>query len=230
MSLSRECTEDQFLSDVASHVLTIQHDDGVFRHLRLGKPGTYCMSFNLTTWPGHLAISGDMGTYVFNRLDDMFQFFRTKPYDRRDGTHEDFPINPSYWAEKCEAMNTRDGRGEGIKAYDRECLREHARYEWESHFSELMDDEGDLATNEAAQECWKEIETSVLGAENGYEAYQAAQDFEHEGFRFHDSWEWNNTSYTFRFLWCLYAITWGIRQYDAAKDSAPSEARLSEAH
>ena len=48
--------------------------------------------------------------------------------------------------------------------------------------------------------------------------------FEHEGFQFHDSWEWDNTSYTFRFLWCLYAITWGIRQYDAATTPAQAEA------
>jgi hypothetical protein len=213
----RQCTEAQFLADVAAHALTTQQDSGVFRHLRFAKPGTYCMSFNLTTWPGHLAISGDMGTYVFNRLDDMFQFFRTRPSDHRDGTHEEFPINPQYWAEKCEAMDTRNGRGEGIKAFDLERLRGHALYDWESHFEDALE-------SDAAKECWKEIETSVLRSESDHEAHEAAHDFEHEGFTFSDSWEWDNTDYVFRFLWCLYAITWGIRQYDAVTTPAQASA------
>lgn len=214
---NRQCTESQFLADVASHTLTVQHDDGVFRHLKLGKPGTYCMSFMLTTWPGHLAISGDMGTYVFNRLDDMFDFFRTKPQERRNGVREELPINPQYWAEKCEAMDTRNGRGEGIKEYDRDRLRDNAKQAWEDHFSDELE-------GEKAKACWEAIESEVLGSSSGHEAYEATSEFNHEGFEFHDSWEWDNTAYTFRFLWCLYAITWGIRQYDAARAQALVEA------
>ncbi len=39
------------------------------------------MALTLSAWPGHPAYAGDMGSFVFARLDDMFQFFRT---DRRD--------------------------------------------------------------------------------------------------------------------------------------------------
>jgi hypothetical protein len=40
------------------------------------------MGFDVVTWPGHLSISGDMGCFVFTRVDDMFTFFRG---------HEDAP-------------------------------------------------------------------------------------------------------------------------------------------
>ncbi len=191
--------------------MTVEHDDGVFRHLRFAKPGAYCMCFMLTTWPGHLAISGDMGTYVFDRTRDMFTFFRTKP-DR----NEEYPINPQYWAEKCEAMDTRTGLDGSIRVFDADSLRANAREAWESHFEDDLE-------SEAAKECWEAIQDEVLRSENGYEAYESASNFEHEGFQFHDSWEWNNTTYAFRFLWCLYAITWGVRQYDSATTPAPAE-------
>ena len=67
-----------FLNDVKDHQMTIVRDDNIGRHLRFSKPGTSCMSFDLITWPGYLCCTGDMGTYVFKRLPDMFEFFRTK--------------------------------------------------------------------------------------------------------------------------------------------------------
>lgn len=53
------------------------HEDGIYRHIRFRQPGTMCMHFDLITWPGYLCYTGDMGTYVFTRLADMFEFFRT---------------------------------------------------------------------------------------------------------------------------------------------------------
>ena len=35
--------------------------------------------------------------------------------------------------------------------------------------------------------------------------------------RFHDLWERNCKEYSHRFIWCCFALAWGIRQYDAGK-------------
>ena len=75
--MSATSPDEQFLRDVAEHTMTVIREDGVSRHIRFAKPGTSCMHFDLITWPGYLCYTGDMGTYVFQRLTDMFEFFRT---------------------------------------------------------------------------------------------------------------------------------------------------------
>lgn len=75
--MSDQCTEKRFLGDVAKHQMTILRDDGVNRHVRFKQPNSSNMFFDLITWPGCLCYTGDMGTYVFRRLEDMFEFFRT---------------------------------------------------------------------------------------------------------------------------------------------------------
>lgn len=84
---------ERFKRDVQEHALTIMRDDGIYRHLRFKRPGTMTCYFDLVTWPGHLAYVGDMGDYVFTRVEDMLTFFRG---------HEP---NPSYWSEKCVAVD-----------------------------------------------------------------------------------------------------------------------------
>ena len=87
----------QFTGDVASHVMQVLRDDGVYRHLRFQTPGTSNMGFDLITWPGHLCYCGDMGSFVFERLPDMFQFFRGHGPNFR------------YWAGKLQAFDRCDG-------------------------------------------------------------------------------------------------------------------------
>jgi hypothetical protein len=84
-------TKEQFLEIVKNHKLTIKKDDGLYRHLTLAINGTINTSFSIVTWPGYLAYTGDMGDFVFQRLDDMFEFFRGDK------------INPGYWEEKIQA-------------------------------------------------------------------------------------------------------------------------------
>lgn len=93
--LSDEKMEERFKADIIRHELTILHDDGLYRTLLCKDPQSGVYHYYITTWPGFLAISGDMGSYVFRRIEDMFQFFRG------DG------INVSYWAEKVEAEDRR---------------------------------------------------------------------------------------------------------------------------
>jgi hypothetical protein len=108
--MTREQTEADFLKDVSAHEMEVLREDGVYRHIRFKKPGTGCMHFDLVTWPGYLAYSGDMGCYVFSRLNDMFEFFRTdREYLQRDGRQ--LCINLGYWSEKLQAVD--GGRREG---------------------------------------------------------------------------------------------------------------------
>lgn len=213
-----ECTEERFLKDVASHKMTIELDQGVHRSIRFAEPGTYNMSYRLTTYPGGLCFSGDMGTFVFERLEDMFSFFHTRPTEKAK-----VPINIGYWMEKCEAQDTR---GDGMREFDMNVVRERVKEVWEEHFDP---EHGDLDApgldSQEAKECWEAIEREVLGTDpNPVRVYDALNDFEHEGFTFQDAWEWHLTRPTFRMIWCLYAIAWGIQQYDAAKTPAQATA------
>lgn len=71
------------------HRMTVLHDDGLYRHLRFANPEFGEYWFELATWPGHLAITGDIGANVFARDTDMIAFFAGAAR-----------INPSYWSEK----------------------------------------------------------------------------------------------------------------------------------
>ncbi len=199
--MTRECTEERFLKDVADHEMTIVRDEGVHRHIRFAKPGTSSMHFDLVTWPGYLCYSGDMGTYVFSRLRDMFEFFREKP-SYRAGLY----INEGYWAEKLQATDKPDCH----RTYSAERFREYVIYncrQWRHEMSRA-----EFRLFRAA------IEEDVLRAQDDGEdaAYRALADFEHAGRQwFSDYWEASFKEYTFRFTWCCYALAWGIGLYDA---------------
>ena len=90
-----------FQTNSKDHVLTVLHDDGLYRHLRMAQPGTGIWSWNIITWPGSLCIRGDIGGgHVFTRMDDMLKFFNSHTgMVYGDGSP---PINPGYWGEKLE--------------------------------------------------------------------------------------------------------------------------------
>lgn len=206
------CTLEQFHKDIATHELTVVLDDGVHRHLRFRRPGTYCYGFDVVTWPGYLAISGDMGAAVFSRLNDMFEFFRQQPAGDDPQT---LYINPGYWAEKCVA---NDGPRE---EFDAASLREFVT----RAFNEFVDQEG-APEAAAADELWEQLDSEVLSAESTHDAIVALSEFESDNdlkLGFPDAWELASSFevYTFHFIWRLYAIAHAVRAYDAAKAPAP---------
>jgi hypothetical protein len=212
-----QTTEAQFLKDVGDHVMTVIRDDGKHRHIRFKDPSTMCMHFDLITWPGYLCYTGDMGTYVFSRLDDMFEFFRTdREYAKRRGVQ--LAINPSYWGEKLQATDRNDGyRRFSEDKFDAAISR---------HFVDWIRDHRDDTSKEDRRALWEAIESEVLGADGdsgGYRKQCAANDFYHEvnravgNFHFSDFWETDVEEYSGRFMWCCYALAWGIQQYDDAK-------------
>jgi hypothetical protein len=196
-----QCTEEQFLKGVAEHKIEIVRDDGLYRHVRFRKNGSYCMGFDLVTWPGFLCFCGDMGEFVFSRTADMFSFFRGSGH--RNDDHKTIAVNFGYWAEKCQAADNTDG----LKKYDPDKFREVV--------NDIVNDDENV-TDELRQEIKDEV---LWFADDGpYAAYGAAINFEWNGkLYFQDFWEHSLNVYTYRFIWCCYAMAWGIEQYDKAK-------------
>lgn len=188
-------TAESFAGAVADHVMTVLQDDGVYRHLHFGKPKTTVKSFSIVTWPGYLAFTGDIGDYIFKRLDDMMEFFRGHA------------PNPRYWSEICVAA----GR-DGLTAYDPDCAR--AQIE-----AAVVEGCEGLSAEDAAG-LRRDVDYDVLSRVNEGEhaLREALRDFhENEDAIFPDSWEWNLESHTYPFVWACHAIPWAIAQYDQAK-------------
>ncbi len=173
--------------------MAILRDDGLYRHLRFRRPTTWAYGFDITTWPGYLCFSGDMGCYVFSRIPDMLEFFRD---GRSDG--QPLRVDLGYWSEKVQAMD----RCGGLETYSPDRFRE-AIDRW-------LDDAG------ASHDLRMAVADEVLSrADDGeHEAVRAAMGFEHDGFQFDTFWEVRVREPSVRIIWCCYALAWAVRKYD----------------
>lgn len=203
----RQCTEEQFRKDVSKHTMKVLLDNGIHRHLRFSD-GTFNMYFEIVTWPGNLAVSGDMGCFVFARIEDMFEFFRS----------DKLKINLEYWHEKLEAVK----RHGGSTCYNSDLFTKRVN-EYVQQFIE--DEECD---EDQAKELREEIKENVLyyADDSEHDARKALNDFEYtidgfdediggyRDFKFYDTWEWDLEDYTYHYIWACYAIVWAIQQYD----------------
>lgn len=196
-----------FDNDIINHKMKIMQDNGLFRHIRFAVPGTSIQYFNLTTFPHHLCISGDMGTFVFSRVEDMFRFFRN---DR-------MVINPSYWGEKLQSISTNGG----YKKFNIDEFKESVE-QWFVEFRDCLDD------GELADKVWADIKYSVLTDNDdgdGWVAMRGAIDYVYDDYEndikieniFQDFWEQSCTRYSINYIWCLHAIVYGINKYDEFK-------------
>ncbi|WP_314439428.1 hypothetical protein [Massilia timonae] len=226
-------TPERFLRDIAGHQMMVVRDDGIYRHVRFKKPDTICLHFDLITWPGYLCYTGDMGTYVFTRLRDMFDFFR------RSKSKDLFAVDHHYWAEKVEAGG-RAGRGNGVTQFSKAKFDAAVRQRVEDFVEGEAGEATDLGETElftcALGDLRAAVERDVIGADdNDIRCFDAANEFvfgaedsESWGayfgaettFEFTDFWEVNHDEFTHRFQWCCYALAWGIRQYDESKAAA----------
>ncbi len=215
--------QESFLRDVADHQMIVSHDDGVRRHITFKRLGSSCYAFSLVTWPGYLAYTGDMGSFMFCRLPDMFDFFRMNPSDWNFNKTGGLSINPGYWAEKLVSTD----RNGGHKKFDPERFKQvihEYRLDW------VRSDRGRALTKEQRRELWEAAGDVMNVAEDGYQkAGQAAHDFSYRfdnskhWFEFTDLFDHNFDRPTYHFVWCCYALAWGIKQYDAAKANATLE-------
>jgi hypothetical protein len=194
---------ESFLRDVAGHTMAVMQDNGVYRHIRFrqASPASWNMWFDLVTWPGNLAIRGDMGTWVFSRVEDMFTLFRSRNRELR--------INASYWCEKVESESRFGGPS---RKFDGESFKANV----------LLSLDGYGLEDEEKQEITAVLQEEVFSLEDELSARKALADFEYNGFSFQDPWEIQGQGYSHHFIWCLHAIVWGIQQYDKLENLEPA--------
>lgn len=215
----RQPTLETFKKDVANHEMFVKLDQGVYRHLVFQQPTHgYLHRFEIVTTPGVLMITGDMGTWVFSRTEDMFEFFRT----------DHGGINLAYWAEKLQ--NGTHGCSDAAKVYDGEAYK--ARLIVSLNGYDLTDEHKALVI-EALDDLDFENEHFVISQINdfevdfeGEEPYLPTRELakqpyadrrQRKKFTFQDVWEIDMKVYSYHFIWCCYAIAWAIQQYDAKK-------------
>lgn len=119
-----------FTKQTEHHGLRVLRDDGLYRHLRVQAPGTRMWSWDVITWPGHLATAGDIADgYMFTRELDMIEFFafggRGADHYYSDGAPS---IDVRYWAEKLCG-----GRSMDVKKYDADLFLQQVREHLEEH-------------------------------------------------------------------------------------------------
>lgn len=224
----------RFLRDIARHEMTIVRDDGVARHVRFAIPDSSDMHFDLITWPGYLCYTGDMGTYVFQRDRDMFEFFR------RGSRGQPYQIDFGYWASKVEAADAA-----GIRQFRHEKFQALVRSWVDDSANDDRPGEDDAAAAALHAAAYAELRAAVEDEvastdDNAVRCYDAANEFSHNGdawqafhgkdaaFEFSAVWEGFDhatEAYTFHFLWCCHALAWGIDVYDQAKLASAVDTR-----
>lgn len=193
---------DQFVEDVSEHQLTIMRDAGVYRHLLCRNPKFDKMyAFEIITSPNLLLFHGDCGTFVFSRLHDMFQFFRS------DCVRSDLPLG--YWSEKIEAAPA----GIDVMMYSQRLAEDSVQAVFDTWAQSQSLQGSDL---EHAQQ---ELDDQILIHCDSLDALFDCIGTELEcGYTF-DIVDVNYRTLHPAVIWCMYAIVWAIRQYDKAKES-----------
>ena len=196
-------TKKQFEASTTEHQMTVLLDNTEngtpHRHLRFAKPGTNIWSFDLVTWPGHLAISGDLQDHTFRRLHDMVDFFRGER-----------PINPFYWGEKLVAEGQRTAYGK--VDYDHDSFRERLM-DWVDEWVECMDLRGEDVKGFFGA-VYSELDVDHCSSD---EAYRALCDFHwscgSKEIRVYSPGEWEFGGYDHHFLLACHAIQYGVNRY-----------------
>jgi hypothetical protein len=188
-------TIETFLKDIEKHTLKIIKDDGLYRHIICSDNGSPYYKFEIVTFPEYLVYVGDMGSFVFERTNDMFCFFRRKELE----------INSYYWAEKVVAETIHGG------------IRKFSVEEFRNNVIEYTKQYLDLEENiEIPKGIMKEIKP-LLHAEDEWECVTSMRDFHSNLIQFNDFWESSCNKETYHYIWCCYAIVWAIQQYDRQK-------------
>jgi hypothetical protein len=212
-------SRERFVREVAEHQMTVLRDDGLYRHLRFQRDdGSSSYWFDLVTWPGCLVVNGDCGTFTFSRTRDMFEFFG--PSGARGGFEDArWGINPDYWSEKLQAP-----KPDGAERFSEDAARARV-LDWLADYVDGYPDPGDEFDEHGpcggrrAFDLYRELREQILDRElyNESEARRLIGEFEHDGVYLDDAWEWSMREYDWQFLWCCWAIVWGISQYRSAR-------------
>lgn len=175
----------------ADHVVTVEHEHGLYRHYRCAKPGTGIYAFQIVTFPGRLIVSGDIGNVGWSRCPDMIEWAA--------GAVESI----GYFAEKVwGSIPTK------------EWSEEAAEEVIEEKYKNIVEDVAGFDAKEAAECVEKADEEKALllrAASEGQEAFTTA---------FYGS-NWCRgdfpevRSYTAEFLWTREAVKWFLKWHKA---------------
>ncbi len=204
--------KENFIKNIKEHKLKIIKDDGVYRHLLFKNPKRGAYWTEIITSPNLLTINGDMGTWVFSRLNDMFEFFRNP---------NKLEINYHYWTEKLKVNKN------SYKKFDVELFRENVVEYIEEYFEDSI--------HNIDHEYYNDYLKSIVETkdEDGDEVIYRIRDFYvyskdvilkrlpecYKNFNFDDFKEdWSNCYRPdYQYVWCLYCIVKVIQEYDKIK-------------
>lgn len=193
-----------FLKATANHKVEVLLDKGVHRSLLFkDQSGSYMYGFELNTWPGHLAITGDISDgLIFTRLYDMFEFFRS------DRNYDD--IDFRYWAEKLTT-----GR-QSVREFSEKLARESVLrdvHQW-LEYADLGESDTEQLFEEV-DELFGYADASTLIERIYNYTFIDSDRNTHHVFQDVEPHDWSEFNYRF-YLNC-YAIQAGIKAYNRYK-------------
>jgi len=219
-------TYANFLKQTEGHALTVQLDDGLNRHMRVGAPDTGIWSWRVVTWPGYLATFGDIADgYLFTRIEDMMHFFD------RDGHHGYYSdgapsIDFRYWAEKLSG-----GRSLEVKKF----YPEHFIKILTEHLDEDDHDLSPTVIAEIREEDPAEADRLMQKRQDLLDAARSHSEDERlahdwlrddadarEAFGEDAHWDWDFRDYDVHFIFACYAIDKTVqlwRQYEKTPEA-----------
>lgn len=174
----------------ADHGVELVLNDGVNRRWICKKPGTSMYRFDITTFPGTMIVTGDLGTLVVERTMDMLVWARNSVGDIQ------------YFAEKVPSnIRTVEYSTEVVEEWFRDELRE-LKEEFDHRYI-------DRDEYRRRRDKIKEVRAGMyLDAMGSDEVYRATQELwggsDPPNFR-----NWDNT-----FLWCRQCVIWLLAHVD----------------
>lgn len=181
--------------EFAQHQITELSRNGVFRTWRCAKPGTGMYGFMITTIPGSLIVTGDIGELIVSRTYDMLPWARVAANDL------------NYFASKT-SQNFR------IREFS------HQKFaEWKNdEFSRLRRDAEDNPGTEAE----KYFERFRDGYQDFHSEEYGPDELlrEFEGW-YEEPPDW--TDFTNGFLWAVEAVRWFVTHHSEPEVQCPAE-------
>jgi hypothetical protein len=188
---------ERFLKNIENHELIIENDDNEFnRSILCKKSDSWNYYFRIVTYRGGLLITGDMGSWCFERETDMFNFFRGEE------------INFDYWAEKLVSYDARRKPFE----FDDDLFTKEVVEDFENYFDDDIEERPGLLRQFSD---WVE---SYEYYNNAFHRIVEVKDFcDEHNLPYGDFMEMVHNAGrkpNSHLEWCMNAIIWVIAEYD----------------
>lgn len=196
----RQCSDNAF----RNHIIQELARDGVVRCWRCGQPNTGVYAFWVTTYPGTIVVSGDIGELIVERHYDMLPWCRGSV----DST--------SYFASKVpHAIKTTAFSEDRCREWINEELANLRGGAWEDH---CRDEKKRDRLIEVLTDAMDDLDGDGFGEDQMYHAtHEVWQGSDPPNFS-----DWNSN-----FLWCRDAIRWFVRHHDEPEIKRPERREAS---